>query len=109
MPDGVTLGKIEMIGTVIERDSKNHPNFNIAETLDGGTRAYQYRYSVLVKGGTPESVTNYPNNNFLYLVSREKFDTKTWEVSSMKPFVVGEKWNFGDGVYLYRLDKNLGG
>ena len=111
MPTGLTLQKIEKSGEIIATDSQEHPNFNVATILDGGTRSFSLRYGVLVYGGLPESVDNYPNNNFLYILARENdvdvIDSNTWEVKSMRPFNIGKVWNMEDGVYIYRLDREI--
>lgn len=109
MPERWTLKKIDTVGTIISQDSETHPNFNVASLLDSVTRAYPIRYSLAVDGVAPEPVENYPSNNFLYLVTRsnvsELNSIKTWEVTSFIPFRVGKTWDFGEGIYLYRLDR----
>jgi len=109
MPDGWTLKKIVSTSKIISQDSLDHPNFNVAALLDSVTRAYPLRYAVEVYGITPEPVENYPSNNYLYVVtnySQEKmFEITTWEVTSFKPFEIGEMWDLKDGIYLYRLDR----
>ena len=109
MPEGWTLKKIVSTSKIISQDSLDHPNFNVAALLDAVTRAYPLRYAVEVYGITPESVENYPSNNYLYVVTnynQEKmFEITTWEVTSFKPFEIGKTWDLQDGIYLYRLDR----
>ena len=109
MPPGLTLGKIDQAGSIIGIDSKTHENFNVASTLDGGTRNYPLRYTAEIYGAKPGGVENFPANNYLYLMSdsnKEKiFKNETWEISVIKPFIIGKEWNLGDNVYLYRLDR----
>ncbi len=111
MPDGVTLNKIEKMGEIVAEDSKSHPNFNIASLLDGGTRGYSLRYSTLIRNANPQSYVDYPSSNFLYVVGREDknyvLHSNTWEVKSLVPFKIGNEWNMGENVYLYRLDRIL--
>jgi len=113
MPDGWTLKKIVYTSKIIGKDSLNHPNFNVAALLDAVSRAYPLRYATEVYGLKPESVINYPSNNFLYVVTRnseeEMFEVTTWEVRTFKPFKIGSSWDLGEGIYLYRLDKILSG
>jgi|GEM_PF-4401524 len=111
MPDGWTLKKIVYSGKIICQDSLDHQNFNVAALLDSVTRAYPLRYVVEICGSKPESVINYPSNNFLYIITRNSpermSDVTTWEVTSFKPFRIGSTWDLGDGINLYRLDRIL--
>ena len=103
------MKKINLAGKITSQDSYNHPNFNVASLIDGGTRAYPLRYSTLLYGAAPEGVENYPMNNFLYVLSgseKEKiYAAKPWEIVSLLPFTIGGQWNLEDGIYLYRLDR----
>jgi len=109
MPDGWTLKKIVYTSKLIGKDSLDHPNFNVAALLDAVSRAYPLRYATEVYGLKPESVVNYPSNNFLYVVTRkseeEMFEVTTWEVRTFRPFKIGNSWDLGNGIYLYRLDR----
>jgi hypothetical protein len=110
MPDGLTMKKITNAGKIISEDAKTHPNFNVASLLDGNTRNYPLRYTVLVNHAVPADVDQYPSNNFLYITARanqnDLVHSKTWEITSFYPFNIGKKWNLGDDIYLYRLDRN---
>lgn len=109
MPSGWTLSKINQIGRIVSEDSKNHSNFNVASLLDGNTRSYPIRYSTIINGGVPDTVENYPSNDFLYVAYGQNkqglYKVPTWEVVSLKPFTIGAEWNLGDNIYLYRLDR----
>lgn len=109
MAPGLTLQKIDQTGRIISIDSKTHENFNVASILDGGTRNYPLRYTVEIHGAKPGGVENFPANNYVYLMAdsnKEKiFNNDTWEISIMKPFIIGKEWNLGDNVYLYRLER----
>lgn len=109
MPAGWTMKKIVQVGKIISLDSKKHNNFNVASILDGNTRTYPVRYTTLIHGGKPDSVENYPKNDYLYLISDKNenniFKKTTWEVTVFKPFIIGAKWNLNDNVFLYRLDR----
>ena len=109
MPNGWTLRKIKDIGKIIAKDSKTHPNFNVASLLDGNTRTYPVRYTTLLYGRQPESVESYPSNKFLYVVSRSDknnlYTRDTWEIASLRPFKIGKQWNLKDEVFLYRLER----
>lgn len=112
MPDGWTMTKIILAGKIISGDVLSHPNFNVASLIDGGTRAYPIRYAIIIAGGKPEAVENYPQNNFLYVVSdSNKYKIKKanspWEIVAFSPFTIGAEWDLGENIYLYRLDKTL--
>ncbi|HVZ59038.1 MAG TPA: glycosyltransferase family 39 protein, partial [Patescibacteria group bacterium] len=86
MPDGWTLQKAVRVGDMIAKDSKTHPNFNVAFLLDGNTRSYPLRYVLATQNAVPGSVTDYPSTTYLYVVSRPKdnlFKTMVWEVASV--------------------------
>lgn len=110
MPDGWTMKKITQAGKIISQDSLTHANFNVASVLDGNTRTYPTRYIVLTNGAVPGDVDQYPQNDFLYITARSNpndlIRSKTWEITSLSPFNIGKKWNLGDNIYLYRLDRN---
>lgn len=109
MPPGLTLAKLNKAGRIISVDSQNHTNFNVASILDGNTRNYPLRYTTEIYGAKPEAVESYLANDYLYLLARpdkEKiYKNNTWEVNSLKPFTFGKKWDLGDNIYLYRLDR----
>lgn len=109
MPSGWTMKKINLVGKIVSEDAQKHGNFNVASLLDGGTRAYPIRYTTEINGANPDRVENYPANDFLYVLSNENqeklSENKTWEIVSLSPFTVGEKWNLEDNIYLYRLDR----
>jgi len=111
MPDDWSLKKIVYTSKIISKDSLDHPNFNVAALLDPVSRAYPLRYATEVYGQKPEPVENYPSNNFLYVVTRNReeqmYEVTTWEVRVFKPFKISNSWDLGDGIYLYRLDKIL--
>ena len=109
MPDGLSMNKIMAAGEIIGQDSKTHTDFNVASILDGNTRNYPLRYTVLLHKSVPGEVDQYPNNKFLYVTSRsnqnELLKAKTWEIASFSPLRIGKKWDLGENVYLYRLDR----
>jgi hypothetical protein len=112
MPQGLTLNKIDTAGKIIAEDSLTNQNFNVASLIDGGTRNYPLRYTVLINDKiAPKDVTDYPNNNHLYLLSNSDrtkiFESNVWEIQSLKPFVIGKEWNLNDNIYLCRLDRVL--
>lgn len=109
MPEGWNMSKIKNTTNIIGEDSKTHPNFNVASVLDAESRAYALRYTLTVNGTKPESVESYPSNNFLYVITRggvnDLQNFTLWEIVTFKPFSVGAIWDLGEGIYLYRLER----
>jgi hypothetical protein len=84
------------------------PNYNIAATLSGDTRAYDMRYLLALNRCSPETVDSYPQNKTIFLVapsSRSPKNETVWELTSFQPFKISTEYNVADGVILYRLDK----
>lgn len=110
MPEGLSMKKIETAGKIIGEDSKTHNKFNVASLLDGNTQNFPLRYSVLVHGGAAGDISEYPKNDVLYITARSDqgslYKTKLWEVVSFKPFHIGKKWDLGNGIYLYRIERD---
>jgi len=109
MPNGWSLEKINRVAKIVSADSGSHQNFNVASMLDGDTRTYPLRYVLKVSKTPPAGVADYPSNDHLYLMVQTNRDIgkiNVWEVSSMKPFVVGKAWDIKDGVSLVRLDRD---
>jgi hypothetical protein len=111
MPEGWSLRKINKAADFIDMDSKIHDNFNVASLLDGDTRTYPLRYTLLIRNLKPGDVNEYLQNNHLYLLANnddQKILSSTlYEIISFNPYKIGLKKDMGDGIYLYRLDKQL--
>ncbi len=108
MPQGWSLKNIKKTAEIIDQDAKSYSNINVASLLDGDTRSYPLRYSLLVKGVSVGKVEDYPNNDHLYLVASSSQDIQNnipWEVSIMMPFEIGNSWDLKDNLILYRLDR----
>lgn len=109
MPEGWSLKKINQVANFIESDSKTHKNFNVASLIDGDTRTYPLRYVLLTKNLKFGEVNEYPQNNSLYLVAKNEdqniINSSVWEIFAFKPIKIALKKDFGDGIYLYRIDR----
>lgn len=109
MPDGWSLRKIEQTSNIITRNSKSHPNFNVASLLDGDTRAYPIRYMLSLTNQPIQDYTSYPQNDYLYVVSKNDVnqitDIKVWEIDSLRPFKIVQKWDMEDKITLYLLER----
>lgn len=109
MPDGWNLVGQRKAARIIAQDAKNSNNFNIASKLDGDTRAMPVRYLADVYGVKANKVESYPDANVIYLLSRDDSEAvkgyTVWEISSFRPFEIGNKWEIQNGIYLYKLTK----
>lgn len=110
MPNGWSLRKMMITSEIIKKDAEEKEKINVASLLDGDTRTYPLRYVLNRAGVKVDSEEKYPESMTLYLVSSsdiEKVQNATvWEVDSLRPFEIGGEWDLGEGIVLYRLDKN---
>jgi 4-amino-4-deoxy-L-arabinose transferase-like glycosyltransferase len=92
---------------IIAKDAEG--NFNIANLLDGDTRAYAYRYLVGLSGKEPLGVEQYPQSESLYVLTRveEKkvLDYPVWEIYSFEPKRIEKSWSVKDNVKIFKLIK----
>lgn len=109
MPQGWNLTGEKKAAKIIASDVDATKKFNIAQTLDGDTRAHPLRYLVEVYKKTPQGVEHYPDSEIIYLVARDDQEAikgyTVWEISSFKPFVVKTKWEIQNGINLYKITK----
>jgi hypothetical protein len=67
------------------------------------------RYLLTVDGFTPQTVQDYQSPKSLYLYSREPLETliknPIYEIKSFLPFNKTKKWEIGNGIYIYKLEK----
>lgn len=110
MPQGWNQSGIRQVSKTIAAESKNSNSFNIANTLDGDTRAMPYRYLVEVYGSKPQPVEAYQNLDHLYVITRDDnehvLEYTVWEVSAFKPFKIVKEWQFQNGIRLLKLEKS---
>jgi len=110
MVNGWSLKLQEKISQDIADDNKGFGSWNIASTVDGDTRALPIRYLLSTLGlENFMSVEQYPLSEHLYLVTHGSkssiSDSATWEITSLKPYIVARAWSYGDNINLYRLDR----
>lgn len=109
MPKGWNLTGVKKASNIIANDVEITSSFNITATIDGDSRARPYRYLVESYGKIPLNVENYPQAQFLYLISRQSPSqinkTALWEVSSFRPFKFDKEWDIQNGIKLYKLSK----
>lgn len=109
MPPSWSLKKINQAAEIIVDDATgDKANFNIASLIES-SRAYPLRYAVQLKGKEPGKVTDYNQNNALYVISNDSINqvinSNVWEIKEFLPFKLGQSWDMGDHIYLYRLDR----
>lgn len=113
MAPGWTLPKIEDVATIIADDAHQLSGVNVASLLDGDTRAYPLRYTLVWKGLRLDSEEKYPESKVLYVVTtrtpQDLENSIEWEVASFKPYLIGQQWDLENGIILYRLNKNSTG
>lgn len=106
MPKGWDLDGVRKAALVIKDDAGD--NFNIANLLDGDTRAYSYRYFVLAAGRIPREVEQYPQSGILYVIARDSQDIlnyPVWEISSFLPAEITGSWPIKNNISVYKLEK----
>ena len=109
--NNVNLQGAKQIAMIIANDvsQNNFQNkFNIANIVDGNTRAIYYRYFLNVIGQKPMNVEAYPEAKILYVIS-DKGDSETinysvWEIESFRPKKISQKWNTDYQVKIYRIE-----
>jgi len=109
MPAGWSLNKILAAAIVIKEDSLERQQVNVASLLDGDTRAYPLRYTLAWQQVKLEAVEKYPDSLVLYVVTKrtreQLMNSSEWEIAAFQPAVVGQEWDMGDQIKLYRLEK----
>jgi 4-amino-4-deoxy-L-arabinose transferase-like glycosyltransferase len=107
MPKGWSLSKEEKVAKIICSDIGNQ-NFEIAETIDGDTRAYDLRFFLSFFGCPPLGVEDYQQADNLFLVTTQKRlpeKETVWEVKSLRPFKTIFKKDLGDELILFKLSR----
>lgn len=106
MPEGWDLDGVRKASFIISGDAGD--NFNIANLLDGDTRAYSYRYFVQLAGKIPREVEEYPQAGILYVITRKSEDVinyPVWEIDSFLPARVTKEWPVKNGISVFKLEK----
>jgi len=108
MPDGVNMKTIKQVGALISADVDTQ-NFQIANTLDGDTRAMPYRYVLEAQHSkTPLGVEKYPDAQALYVITREGpseiVNSRVWEISSLGKSQVTQTWFLQNNIFMHKLE-----
>ncbi|NMC98453.1 MAG: glycosyltransferase family 39 protein [Bacteroidales bacterium] len=109
MPEGWNMNKINKVAEIISNDTTGWKgNFNVLSLLGDDTRAYSIRYSVEKLGKIPGKVTDYNQNNSVYIVHFGKatvIKPELWELKEFSPYQLNQTWDLENNIYLSRLDK----
>lgn len=111
MPDGWTLAKELKVANLICENIGTQA-FEIAETINGDTRAHDLRFFLSFYGCPPLGVEDYPSADILYLVTTSKRppeEETVWEVKSLRPFKISFKKDLEDDLFLYKLTREKSG
>lgn len=107
MPQGWNMKDTKESAKIIAKDASG--KFNVANLLDGDTRAYAYRYLLSLSGKEPLDVEAYPNTEVLYVLTRaSEGDVLTypvWEIYSLGPTKTEKNWLIKDDVKIFKLIK----
>jgi len=107
----VNLKGAQQIAQIVADDVKENKfegKFNVANIVDGNTRATYYRYFLNVLGVKPLAVEAYPQTKVLYVISlKSKEQTliyPVWEINSFAPKKIAKEWGTDFDVKIYRLE-----
>ena len=107
MPKGWNMKETKKSAKIIADNAK--PGFNIANLLDGDTRAYAYRYLVEIEGKKPLGVEQYPQSQILYVITRvnqdQVLDYPVWEIYSFLPAKIEKSWPIKEDIKIFKLIK----
>lgn len=98
--------------TQLIADDQPPKSYEIANILDGDTRAQPYRYLLTyVHGIPPMDVHEYPSATVLYVIGRKNEDTvltnSVWEIWSFSPKMITKTWQLTGTIVLYRLERPI--
>lgn len=103
--DWTYLDQINTSKVILEK--KCLDNYNIASTIQGDTRFYDLRYLLTINNCSPSGVENYPNNQYLYLISNKDnpYQETVWEIDVFKPFELKEKIKINPNINLFLIER----
>jgi len=106
------LKSVEKTAVFIKKDidDKSYQNYNLV--LLDGTRDYKasgFRYFLELYGGKALGIDKYPQANILYIISpyiqENVLKEEIWEIKSVKPAELLEKWEFEDSENIYKIKR----
>jgi hypothetical protein len=107
MPKGWTLAKEQKVAKEI-CDNVNDQAYEIAQVINGDTRAHDLRFFLEFYGCRPLGVEQYPSADILFLITtaqRPPEKETVWEVQSIRPFKKVYQENLKDNILLYKLTR----
>lgn len=103
------LGALK-IAQIISEDVKENNlqgKFNVANIVDGNSRATYYRFFLNKDRLAPLSVESYPQSEVLYVISKQNAEDtmkdSVWEIDSFNPKTVLSQWSGPFGTKIYKL------
>lgn len=106
MPEGLNYPAVNRAAQIISNDQPDQ--FNVATTYDFDSRAHPLRYLLEFRyNKTPGGVTEYPQNENLYVLSVRDYDftDAPWEISSFNPQDIVVLSVINEDYSLYKLTK----
>lgn len=107
MPKGWNMQETKKAAKIIAEDAQG--NFNVANVLDGDTRAYAYRYLLEVADKKPMRVEEYPRAETLYVIGRGDeqriLSYPVWEIYSLASKTIEKTWFIKDDISIFKLKK----
>ncbi len=92
------------------KKEKMNGQFNLANIIDGNTRATYYRYFLYLEGVQPLPVEKYKEAKILYVITKSMnpADVKTypvWEIRVFNPAKIALLDKIRDGIKIYKLTR----
>ena len=107
MPTGFNCQAYQQMKNIIIGENKTP--FNVLDQLTGESRALYLRGILTVSKFAPLSITDYPQADYLYVFTKNSpedvLESNQWEIHTIKPVVMLNKWHIQNGIYLYQLVK----
>ena len=107
MPFGWNMKATKQSAKIIAEDASGR--FNIANLLDGNTRAQAYRYLISLSEKKPLGLEEYPKTDVLYVITREDengvLSYPVWEIYSFGPAEIEKTWAIKDNIKIFKLIK----
>ena len=108
----VNFSGAKTISSIISKDvneNRLEGKFNVANIIDGNTRATYYRYFLELNQTPAMAVEQYPQAEVLYVLSKNEADFvinyPVWEISSFTPREIVDQWQGPYGVKIFKLEK----
>lgn len=103
------LGALK-IAQIISEDVKENNlqgKFNVANIVDGNSRALYYRFFLNKDRLAPLSVESYPQSEVLFVISKQNAEDTmkypVWEIDSFNPKTILAEWSGPFGTKIYKL------